>query len=248
MDDPSDQSAPAEAEEAGGQVIDPASPGDARAAGPRSEAREQAILHAALELVVDVGYDRLSMDALAERAHASKATIYRHWSGKADVVASALRCRAHEIGPVPDTGSLRADLLELLCASCEAFTEEDGPLMASVLWAMRNDRELAELMHTQVLEHKQDQVNQVVTRAVARGEVPAGVDPAVASEVVSSMVLKRLLVSSLPLDEEFRTALVDQVVLPLLRLVPPPPDVTTKTTANDPSVPRPPQPRTGRTP
>ena len=62
-----------------------------RPTGPRAEAREQAILDAALELLMEVGYDRLSMDALAERAHAGKATIYRHWSGKAQVVAEAVR-------------------------------------------------------------------------------------------------------------------------------------------------------------
>ena len=62
-----------------------------RPTGPRAEAREQAILDAALELLMEVGYDRLSMDALAERARAGKATIYRHWSGKAQIVAEAVR-------------------------------------------------------------------------------------------------------------------------------------------------------------
>ena len=61
--------------------------------GPRAEAREQAILDAALELLKEVGYDRLSIDALAERAHAGKATIYRHWSGKAEIVVDAIRRR-----------------------------------------------------------------------------------------------------------------------------------------------------------
>ena len=77
--------------------------------GPRAEAREQAILDAALELLMEVGYDRLSMDALAERAHAGKATIYRHWSGKAQVVAAAVRCMKGPAAsqPFPSTGSLR---------------------------------------------------------------------------------------------------------------------------------------------
>ena len=76
---------------------------DHRPTGARAEAREQAILDAALELVMEVGYDRLSMDALAERAHAGKATIYRHWSGKAQVVAEAVRRRsaARSESPTP---------------------------------------------------------------------------------------------------------------------------------------------------
>src|ERR1700692_4839290 len=71
-----------------------------RPTGPRAEAREQAILDAALELLMEVGYDRLSMDALAERAHAGKATIYRHWSGKAQIVAEAVRRLKCEASPV----------------------------------------------------------------------------------------------------------------------------------------------------
>src|SRR5580698_2904876 len=93
-----------------------------RPTGPRAEAREQAILDAALELLMEVGYDRLSIDALAERARAGKATIYRHWSGKAQIVAEAVRCRAEEtMEVVPDTGPLRGDLLELLTASCQVL-------------------------------------------------------------------------------------------------------------------------------
>ncbi len=73
------------------EVDEGRSAGGQRPTGPRAEAREQAILDAALELLMEVGYDRLSMDALAERAQAGKATIYRHWSGKAEIVAEAIR-------------------------------------------------------------------------------------------------------------------------------------------------------------
>ena len=71
----------------------------ARRAGSRAAARRQVILDAAIALLMEVGYDRMSMDALAERAHAGKATIYRHWSGKAEVVATAtLGTRSGMIG------------------------------------------------------------------------------------------------------------------------------------------------------
>jgi len=62
----------------------------------RFDERRHAILEAALELIVEVGYERMSMDALAERAHASKATIYRHWDGKAAIVAEAVQKRQCE--------------------------------------------------------------------------------------------------------------------------------------------------------
>ena len=198
-------------EERGEQV--PSRPGR-----PRSEAREQAILDAALELVVEVGYDRLSMDALAERARASKATIYRHWSGKAEIVAAALRCRAADTFEIsPDTGSLRGDLMALLSHSCEALTGEDGALMAAVLWAMRTDGVLAGLMRSHMVDGKRDIIQGVVERAIVRGECPGCTDVAVAAEVLPAMVLSRLLVTGEPLDNSFCTHLVDDVLLPLLR-------------------------------
>jgi AcrR family transcriptional regulator len=192
--------------------------GRARPGRPRSEVREQAILEAALELVMEVGYDRLSMDALAERARASKATIYRHWSGKAEIVAAAVRCRAEAAMEVlPDTGSLRGDLLALLGHSCEMLSSSEGALVAAVLWAMRSDPVLAGLVRAQMIDGKQDVVRAAVARAVARGDCPAGTDGTVAGEVMPALVLSRLLVTGEPLDDEFCTHLVDDVLLPLLR-------------------------------
>lgn len=185
---------------------------------PRSEDREQAILEAALELVMEVGYDGVSMDALADRARASKATIYRHWSGKAEVVAAAVRCRAESMSEEPpDTGSVRGDLLALLTHSCETLSSSDGALMASVLWAMRSDPELAGLMRAQMVEGKREVIEAVVSRAKDRGECAPDTDPSVAGEVMPAMVLSRLLVTGEPLDDAFCTHLVDDVLLPLLR-------------------------------
>jgi AcrR family transcriptional regulator len=111
-----------------------------RPTGPRAEAREQAILDAALELLKEVGYDRLSMDALAERAHAGKATIYRHWSGKAEIVVAALRRLKDGIGEEQvDTGSLRGDLIGELGQMCSHMTSEDAAIVAGVMSAMRSD-------------------------------------------------------------------------------------------------------------
>ena len=206
-----------EAEIDGGTVVvAPVAP--VRPGRPRSEERGQAILDAALELVAEVGYDGLSMDALAERARASKATIYRHWSGKAEIVAEAVRCRAEEtMEIVPDTGSLRGDLLELLTASCQMLAAADGALMAAVLWAMRTDPVLAELMRAHMIDGKRDVVREVVEHAIARGECPAGTSSVSAGEVMPAMVMSRLLVTGEPLDEAFCVHLVDDVMLPLLR-------------------------------
>src|ERR1700733_8825998 len=107
--------------------------GDGRAprpTGPRAEAREQAILDAALELLMEVGYDRLSIDALAERARAGKATIYRHWSGKAQIVAEAVRrLKADALTVAVDTGSLRGDLISEMVQVCSSMSTEDAAII-----------------------------------------------------------------------------------------------------------------------
>jgi AcrR family transcriptional regulator len=90
------------------------------AAEGRGAAREDAILLATLDLLVESGYDQLTMDAVAGRARCSKATIYRRWPGKAELVVTAVRRHAGDPAPaVPDTGTLRGGLLAALAAMCE---------------------------------------------------------------------------------------------------------------------------------
>src|ERR1700752_4704934 len=87
----------------------------ARGGRPRDEGREQAILDAAIDLVAEIGYDAMSIEAVATRARSSKATIYRRWPGKAELVAEAMRRRSEPVlEDLPDSGSLRGDLLTLV--------------------------------------------------------------------------------------------------------------------------------------
>ncbi len=189
-----------------------------RPCGPRAEAREQAILDAALELLMEVGYDRLSMDALAERAHAGKATIYRHWSGKAQVVAEAVR-RMKGDGASESfrsTGSLRGDLMGALDQIACSATEADAAIIAGVMSAMRSDPELAELVRTQVLDSKKGEFNGIIDRAVGRGELPQGGSAELVQEVVSALLINRMVIHGQTIDEAFATHVVDDIVLPLL--------------------------------
>jgi AcrR family transcriptional regulator len=186
-----------------------------RPTGIRAEAREQAILDAALELIREVGYDRLSMDALAERAHAGKATIYRRWTGKAQVVAEAIRRRksAHEVDP--DTGSLRGDLLGALGHMCTSLSL-DEPIVAGVMSAMRTDPELAALMRTQVI-NADGKFDVIVQRAIGRGELPSGATADPINEVGPAVVMMRLVFRGQLLDDAFTAHLVDDILLPILQ-------------------------------
>ncbi len=187
-----------------------------RPTGARAEAREQAILDAALELLIEVGYDRLSMDALAERAKAGKATIYRHWSGKAQVVVDAIRrMKCDRSEAFADTGTFRGDLVGAMHQVCTSFTDDDVAMVAGVMSAMRTDPELAELVRTQVLDNRGD-FNGIIERAVRRGELPEGSTADLVHEVMPALLINRLIIHGQPVDDEFATHVVDDIVLPLL--------------------------------
>ncbi|MCM3886539.1 TetR/AcrR family transcriptional regulator [Frankia sp. R82] len=183
---------------------------------PRDESREQAILEAALELLVEVGYERMSMVAVANRARASKATIYRRWSCKDAMVVDALRRRAPAEHVPADTGSLRDDLLiEVGLMAC-ATMEVGGGLLMGVLRAASESPRLAEVIQDHMVQQKAALCGCALQRAAARGEIPADLDPVPLAEAILSMILTRQLLGVGPLDEQFVAHVVDDVALPLI--------------------------------
>ncbi|GAA4520159.1 TetR/AcrR family transcriptional regulator [Actinoallomurus oryzae] len=185
---------------------------------PRGEAREEAILAATLELLTEVGYDRMTMDAIATRAHASKATIYRRWSGKAEMVVTAVgRHAGRAMAAQPDPGDLRADLLGTLRAMRDGLTEQDAGLLLGLMTAMHHDDELARTVRTQMIDDKRQAFDPVLDRARARGELPDGIDRTLLAELCSAMLFSRAFVTGEPLDDAFLAELVDHVLMPLLR-------------------------------
>jgi AcrR family transcriptional regulator len=189
---------------------------DARTGCSRGAAREVAICDAALALLAEVGYDRMSMDAVAARARASKATIYRRWPGKRELVLDAVRSRVADIVEPPDTGSLRGDIIATLRVMAEGIGGQDAALMAGVLRAMRSTPELADCVRTQVLEQKRYIGRTLVERAIARGELPADADHGVWHEVAPPLMFFRILVADEPVDDAFLTHVADDVLVPLL--------------------------------
>ncbi|RSN64792.1 TetR/AcrR family transcriptional regulator [Actinomadura sp. WAC 06369] len=191
---------------------------------PRGDVRTGAILAAALGLLAEVGYDRLTMEAVAARAQASKATLYRRWPGKAELVVDAVRAHGGDGGPggdgdplVPsDTGSLRGDLvavLELMRANLEA---QDAALILGLMTAMHRDAGLAALVRGRLVDDKRAAFGAVVERAVRRGDLAGDVDTALFVEISSAMLFSRLFVTGEPLDDAFVRHLVDAVLIPLL--------------------------------
>ena len=177
---------------------------------PRDETRDAAIFEATLSVLGEVGYDRLTIDAVAARAKASKATVYRRWPNKAALVVDALQTinplKANAPGEEapchwPDTGSLRDDLRAGVRNFVERLNTADGKLMAGVVSAQTRDPELAVALRAATYEDKRRSCRILVERAVARGELSStgGADTFV--EVLPAVMFNRLLITGEPFDE-----------------------------------------------
>jgi AcrR family transcriptional regulator len=183
----------------------------------RDQQREEAILRAALELLAEIGYDQLTMDAVAARARCSKATIYRRWPGKAELVITAVQRQAAVPPAAPDTGALRTDLLEAVAAMRLSLVNQDAARIIGLMAAMRRDPALAEVVRVQLIASKREVFGAVIARAVTRGDLPATADHELLAEISSALLLSRLLVSGEPLDPPFEQHLVDAVLMPVLQ-------------------------------
>jgi AcrR family transcriptional regulator len=181
----------------------------------RGSAREQAILAAAVALVAEIGYDRVSMDAIAARARASKMTIYRKWPGKAPLVAEALRRQAEQATPeIPDTGSLAGDLRYAVGAIAQALT--GGLSLIGLIEGVRDDGVLQELVRQQIDRRTIADGALIARRAAGRGEqVEAGRVSRALGVAVAQLFLETLLTGQRP-GAESQRLLADEVLMPLL--------------------------------
>jgi AcrR family transcriptional regulator len=199
-------------------TIDATAPADPAVGHGRGldASRDAVIMNAALDLVGELGYDNVSMDAIAARARVSKATIYRRWDSKAAVVAQGVQCRVStELAPLPDTGDLRDDLLQVISMMIARICDEDLALMAGLLTTMRSDPELARLIREQ-MANKSSESQTLLDRAVERGLLPAETDRHLVDEVMHAVVFSRLIITGEPVDEAFIAHLVDHVLVPVL--------------------------------
>jgi AcrR family transcriptional regulator len=182
----------------------------------RSPDRRAAICTAVFELLAKVGYDRMTMDAVAATARASKATIYRTWPDKPSLVAESLVHHFAATAEPPNTGSLRGDLLALTGTACEVANSADGEVMAGLMTAAAHDAHLSRTLRECTYEQKHMLHETVLKRAVDRGEVSANTSSHLLHEVLQALVLARRLVDCKPIDQQFALHVVDDVLLPVL--------------------------------
>jgi AcrR family transcriptional regulator len=186
---------------------------------PLDSSRDAAILDAALEGLAERGYDLLTMDDIAARAHAGKGALYRRWSSKAALVADAVLAWREKLGPVrvPDMGSLHGDIEALLEALPDfgRAEQQQVAVLFGLVTAARRDPELSALLSSVIVERPRQAVAQMLERAAARGEIPRGRDLSLVPDLVIAMSSLRFLLGDTP-NRDFVRRVFEEVVYPLV--------------------------------
>ena len=177
----------------------------------RGEQARRRVLRAALDVLADDGMPGLTMESVARRAGASKATVYRHWPSPSALLVDAMDAEFRPLADV-DTGDLRADLVALLTAFSSSLTGSPFPrLMAAFTDAAERDPALAEL-HAELTRRRREPLLRVLTAAVARGELPGDTDTDLVVDLLAAPFFYRRLVAHRALPADMPGLVVDHVL------------------------------------
>ncbi|MFC1401289.1 MULTISPECIES: TetR/AcrR family transcriptional regulator [Streptacidiphilus] len=181
-----------------------------------SSEREAELYQAVIELVREVGYEAMTMDAVAARSKSSKATLYRQWQGKPELVAAAMRHNRPVKTSDVDTGSLRGDLHRLADEVGDA-AEHDTAFMGAIGHAVSTNPDLAAALQEMLIDPERAKLEAMVRRAVDRGEIAADT-PAVEffAHMMLGAVIGRKFLEGRFADRDYLARYVDAVVLPAL--------------------------------
>lgn len=185
----------------------------------RDHSRDPEILSAALDILAEKGYERMTVDMVAARARAGKATLYRRWPSKAELVIDAVACmKSSSPADLPDTGSLRGDLVANIKSPVMKDSDRKLRIMAGMVSLMSESPEFADAARAAIVEPRAAALRLLIQRAIDRGEVSDDVDLPLLSQVIPAMTAYRTLMLGIPVDRDYVIALVDDVLLPALGL------------------------------
>jgi len=181
---------------------------------PRDPRADEAILRAARELLAESDVASLSMDAIAARAKVSKATIYRRWHSKEEVVLALLMELGRGYRPTPDLGSIEAEFIALVNSVIRSFSDTAGVAVRGLVAELARNPALRESFRRRIGDVRRAETRRVVERGIARGELRGDIDIELAHDLVVGAVIYRML-----FDPELRTGnrLAERVVREYLR-------------------------------
>ncbi|MCA2214485.1 TetR/AcrR family transcriptional regulator [Jidongwangia harbinensis] len=176
----------------------------------------KAIRNAVMNELAQVGYGRLSIEAVARRAGVGKTAIYRRWSNKLEMVLEIVSDVAGRAVPLPDTGSFAGDLQLLMMIATKALQHRYASQIIPDLMAeaARNPK-IAETLQKALRSHQQAVGDKLVGQAVARGELPADADPELAVDLILGPLYWRLAVARTPVSDDYLERLTELVTAAL---------------------------------
>ena len=170
---------------------------DPKPGRPRDPEVDRAILQATLKLLTDRGYAGMSIEGVASAAGVGKTAIYRRYSSKAELAAAAVGSLRDDWGPLPDTGSARTDIAEMLAKHQAAFRRGPGfAMIGALLIEERRNPELFKLFRERIFQPRRADAIMVLKRGVARGEIRADANLEVAVEAMVGSVLARHILAT----------------------------------------------------
>jgi AcrR family transcriptional regulator len=184
---------------------------------PPAPGTEERVLTAALELLARDGYVAVTLNALAARAGVAKTTVLRRWGSKAAVAAAAVERLALHSVDLPESGTLRGDLIALQEKAVAVFTEGEGGFVPRLMRESGHHPEIAGLLHT-VIHTRRLAYHRILGRAIARGELDPDVDQDMIIDMLIGPIWTRLLITRDPITD----GLVEEIVDAILRAYPPP--------------------------
>jgi AcrR family transcriptional regulator len=180
---------------------------------PRSKSAEAAILEATAQLLEEKGFAGLTIEDIAQRARVGKATIYRWWETKGTLAFDAFVNQFLASQPLPNTGSLRGDLLgalEMWIATVKGTPT--GRTLVGLISEVQRDSALAAVWRVRFMEPVRDQHRVMIQRGIERGEIPVTTNVDVALDLLFGPLYHRLLQTHLPLSNDLARDVVDTVV------------------------------------
>ncbi|HEY1824967.1 MAG TPA: TetR/AcrR family transcriptional regulator [Acidimicrobiales bacterium] len=179
---------------------------------PRSEKTRLAILEAAADLMLEKGFYDTTIEAIANRAGVSKVTIYKWWPGRGAVAIDAYFHRFMQTTVFPDTGDVELDIRTQVLHLIETFRGRAGEVMAELLGYAQFDANLSEVLRERWLQPRRASSTAVLQRGIERGVIRSGASVSIILDEIYGAIYFRLMTRHLPLNGDFATELVHNVL------------------------------------
>ena len=184
---------------------------------PLDLSRDADILDAALDVLAEEGFDGMTIDMVAARAKAGKATLYRRWPSKTELVIDAVACMKNSdinLDDLPDTGTLRGDLIAMMKPAPIRDATHKMRVMAGLVSLIARNPELAEAARAAVIAPRAEINRRFLQRAIDRGEIAADIDIPLIAMISPSMVTYRTMMLGKPVDRDYLIGILDKIILP----------------------------------